>query len=908
LATGRSWLFYIDASNQLALAWNFGPSALSFGSGVNVIPLNTWTHVALVSSGGTFSLYVNGALTNSISSGGGLNPSSDPVVIGGNNDNATPTWLFPGYISNFRIVNGVAVYTGNFTPPNELSTTQSARTNISAITGTATKLLTCTSSQIIDYSSNRASITVGGTAPVSTTIYPPFDIPTYYQKEFPVSKMTTSGSLITSSYLDEEVKEYAAQFNGSTQYLNATITALNTSNFTVECWIYATSFAAENPLFKIYTSATANLEIRIPNGVLTAIYNSSSATITGSTLSINTWYHIALVRYNNILTMYINGTSTGTPASITGTMTSPTIYIARNQSGSAWFAGFISNFRIVKGTALYTTTFLPPVAPLTPITNTILLTCQSRTIVDNSPSPVTITNNATVTTSLIPSTFYIGLFGGGTQYLSTPSNTAFTFGTGDFTLEAWVYRTGTNPVNSTFSQNIFDFRSTEPQVAMNIGFDNGSAGYAGKIYVYINGAYPAVSTTVIALNTWYHVAYVRLGGAGYLYINGVREASHATSSTYSTSVCYIGGRFAAVTGDYRSWQGSISNARVTKGIGLYTSNFVPPTTQLIATPNTSLLALQSSSVIKDNSFNNFTLTNSGVTSITPISWPTVRREYSTGVTEISGEFNDATKFTTGSYSFNGLAGDNSDQTLGSSTQGYQGQYLTAGDLGQFNFLHDATTDYTFEVWINMNALPASGARTIFMTGTGTASDIGFSLITGFVYPNNIAITVSNGTSTNASAASANNYLTASDIKVWKHIAVTFNASTKTFVLYVNGVVVSTSAFPLGSFTTPSTYSYSTSNPAYKAGIGRYQYVNPQGYFNGYLSNLRITKQIVYTGAFTTPTSPLQLTQSSSTNIAAITDSTKVALLTCQYSDFSDTSLNNINITHYGVDFSKYKPV
>ena len=48
-------------------------------------------------------------------------------------------------------------------------------------------------------------------------------------------------------------------------------------------------------------------------------------------------------------------------------------------ASSYGFNGAVSNFRVIKGTALYTSRFTPPAAPLTNVTNTKLLFCQSNT-------------------------------------------------------------------------------------------------------------------------------------------------------------------------------------------------------------------------------------------------------------------------------------------------------------------------------------------------------------------------------------------------------------------------------------------------------------------------------------------------------------------------------------------------
>ena len=116
-----------------------------------------WVHIAMVRSSGTITLYVDGTAaynwTNTTDYTG-----ADLGI--GNDGNST---AFQGYISNFRIVNGTAVYTSNFTPPTE---------DLTAISGTT--LLTCVgSNSLTDSSGNSHSISVTGT--VTSEAFGPFD-------------------------------------------------------------------------------------------------------------------------------------------------------------------------------------------------------------------------------------------------------------------------------------------------------------------------------------------------------------------------------------------------------------------------------------------------------------------------------------------------------------------------------------------------------------------------------------------------------------------------------------------------------------------------------------------------------------------------------------------------------------
>ena len=139
--TANGFLVYLSYSGigDTATVIVTAPNGTSY-SNQGTVSLNTWYHMALVRTGTltNWAFYFNGVRTGSTISGATA-PSSTALYLGTNNGS---TLTLDGYISNFRFVKGVAVYTGNFTVPTApLTATQSAGTNISAVTGTQTQLL-----------------------------------------------------------------------------------------------------------------------------------------------------------------------------------------------------------------------------------------------------------------------------------------------------------------------------------------------------------------------------------------------------------------------------------------------------------------------------------------------------------------------------------------------------------------------------------------------------------------------------------------------------------------------------------------------------------------------------------------------------------------------------------------------
>jgi len=217
------------------------------------------------------------------------------------------------------------------------------------------------------------------------------------------------------------------------------------------------------------------------------------------------------------------------------------------------------------------------------------------------PSPriaKTINTNGNVSTST-PSAFGSQSlrFDGTGDYLDIASSNDFAFGTDDFTLEMWVYKTA-----DTGQESILDFRSSATDVAIALGVRNGN-----KPYVYVNGAYEISSATAITLSSWNHIAYVREGTTGTLYLNGVSVGSWTDNSNYSARPLVIG---ALYDGTALEWTGNLDSIRVSKDLARYTGAFTVPTVQFVDDIYTVLLLHGNGSTddtAPDSTVNDFTV-------------------------------------------------------------------------------------------------------------------------------------------------------------------------------------------------------------------------------------------------------------------------------------------------------------
>ena len=218
-------------------------------------------------------------------------------------------------------------------------------------------------------------------------------------------------------------------FNGTTQYLSLTGTtndaldlATGAGDWTVETWVYLSNVTNTQVLFEKggntgYTNPSYAFTV-VAGGTSQWIVGNGStggAAQSGGTFVANTWYHVALVRNGSTLTSYLNGVQTSTVLMtfIMSNTNNNTLTIASSVADGStnYLAGYLSNFRIVKGVAVYTSAFTPSTTQLTStqLANTngnpsaailgsqtsLLLNMQFGTnyLLDSSTYKFTVTNN-----------------------------------------------------------------------------------------------------------------------------------------------------------------------------------------------------------------------------------------------------------------------------------------------------------------------------------------------------------------------------------------------------------------------------------------------------------------------------------------------------------------------------------
>jgi len=198
----------------------------------------------------------------------------------------------------------------------------------------------------------------------------------------------------------------------------------------------------------------------------------------------------------------------------------------------------------------------------------------STTFTDNSPSPKTITSNNGAAISTAQSKFggTSGFFDGTDDYLSVTNSTDFDFGSGDFTIEYWEYRTTYGVQSPILSRNTIAYT---PYM---IGWNDGASPTVLTIYMSSNGASwnvaSAVSMGTFTTNVWTHYAVTRNGNTFRTFQNGTQISTFTSSDTFPAGASSLQiGRYDTL---YYFKGGYIDELRITKGVARYTGSFTVP--------------------------------------------------------------------------------------------------------------------------------------------------------------------------------------------------------------------------------------------------------------------------------------------------------------------------------------------
>jgi hypothetical protein len=609
--------------------------------------------------------------------------------------------------------------------------------------------------------------------------------------------------------------------------------SFGTNDFTVECWVNKTK--AQNVLILDTRSGITATPwaFCIDGSNCPYFYDGTSYTSTVP-ITLNQWTHIAVTRASGTLRIFVNGIQ-GYSATVTTNLdrTAGAIIGAKVVTPDNAFDGYLSSLRVVKGQALYTTTFTPSTAPLTTTSqgaiasNVSLLAFQSNRFID-------LTNNFTLTPSNSPSisqnspfveyetTSGSGYFNGSTGYLTWPGSA---IGTSPFCFECWFYPTSIGTVQTLFGNNSTSSGSISVRLITSTRIDIDRYNVASSQF----------TVPTMAANQWYHLVACRdASNNTTIFLNGVRSSTGTISDSYNygnvASVGYLNSAFPQMFG------GNIAAARLVVGSTPYDptqTTITIPTAPLTPVSGTQLLTLQTRAPannqgILDSSPNRFVVTRTGNVA--------------------QGSFSP---FSAGGWSnlFNGSNG-----------------FTVPSGNANFSF----AGEFTWEAFVNFNALPASGGAFGIAVARGSvASNSGFQFLLNNVSGSYVVTaTISIG----STDYGPNWNVPAPSLGVWYHVAIVRD-SANNMRCYWDGTLRSLSSGP-------SSVSGTLNTPAGVVSVGYRGNGYNDLYYNGYISNLRMIATAMYSGSnIQIPTAPFSPTVPNT------------RFLTCQSNRFLETGSN-----------------
>ena len=627
-------------------------------------------------------------------------------------------------------------------------------------------------------------------------------------------RITRAGDATQGTFSPFSQTGWSMYFGGNGNYIstsagNVVFNPGATGTWTLEGWIYPIASGAfygvggggnyDNSIACYWSSDTNKFSFLQGNG------GSNPVNIVQSTTSpAGAWYHYAVSKdSSNFIRMFINGVMVGSKSysSSISSGNRPVINGVNDANGLGNDGGtyYISNLRWVKGGALYAsnTGFTPSTQPLT--TSVSSGTCwmlmgHQNNFIDGAFDIVGLNWSTSAGTPSIqafspfaPNDTYSnitvggsGYFDGTGDYLTIPANSAFAPGTGDYTVDGWIY-TASNTLQTIWAQtvsgtNYFVVEANAPSRVIQITTNISGAGS------------PIASANTLQLNAWNHFCVSRANSVITVWCNGSAGTPRAntTNLTDITRIPTIGTYSHATSTNVIN--GYLSSLRYINGTAL--SGATVPTVPNTAITNTQALLNFTNASIYDAT---------GKSDVQTVSTAKISTAQS--------------KYANSAMVFNGT----SDVLR-----------IPANELYSI-----ATSNLTVEAWIYVTGGGGTQREIVARHNAGVALQWMLELTAG-----NLASFYFTGTGGGEFISSD----TTVQSNTWVHVAGGIRGTNK-FVM-LNGVYKSaayTTAPALTNGTVPLTIGATT---------------NPSLYFTGYIEDVRITREAIYTGNTSSPVASL----------------------------------------------------
>ena len=789
--TVTSWVYFRDVTPGAVWAQgtsgNAGRTAVGVGSattwfaqigstnvGSGITPeKNRWYYTDLQWDGSTLKFFVDGLLIGSSSTSQA--PENTTFKIGSLGSAWSSSYELNGFVRDVKVVSGTP--TGSSTVPTAAATET-----------TGTQLLACNLPYVKDTSSNNVTLTQSGDPTIRR--FGPFDF---------AGTPSADGSSV--------------YFDGTGDYLTAahnTALELQSSDFTLECWCYPTDTTSATIVGK--RSAAGNYggyAIYWASSQFGALIDTDTSTpwavalLTTETFQLRQWYHLAFTRNGNNCYLYVNGVQKdSTSFSGTANTNSSTLFsVGAIGNGDQPLKGYVSDARLVKGTAVYTSAFTPPTRPLAAITNTSLLTCNDAPdIYDTSGTNLVRLFGNTANTTGTENKYGSSVdFDGSGDYVQffMPDGENFQ-DLDDFSFELWCHLDANN-ITYPYPLVLRDYTNTGgPRIMIRFG----DSGFGYHLQVEINGTGSSNVWNVNLTQSNFtgqikHIAVSRKNGYTGIWVNGTRYnvATGVDPTTYTQNYINYNSTIGNLNQFYcgSNVNGQLEDIRLTVGEqARYPHQILRKNFE--SDSNTKLLTGIGSTIV-DSGPDTQTITVSG---------------------PVVSDFGPAPGMK--SIYFDG-----------------SNDYLRCD--AALDFASALGNHFTLEAWVYFLSAP-SGFVSIF--GVNRASN----------GTNHVLLGQTNGSWIgvwdNGSDLVGRSIVT----HKWYHVAVSFNASAN-FEFWVNGGRTGLRANDNASIALADcTFLIGSEADAADAG-------SKGNYFNGYMSNIRVSNIARYGHNFTAPTSALE---------------------------------------------------